>query len=246
MSFLSVMPEQIESTAQGLAGIRSALAESSAAAATPTTAVVAAAEDEISAAIASLFGDFGQEFQVLNAQAAAFHDGFVNLLQAGAGAYVGAEAANAAAGIAALQSVGAGLIQGGADIVALGQDVAAKFAAALQAAEPGLAKAAGELLTAGQITFAGVQQLQPAVADLIQAGSAFASAGTGAVTGLTALGSAAVDLVQGTGFIALAGGSALSGLGLLGSAVVEFFSPSIALALPDCTGRTWPAGYRRC
>ena len=95
MSFLGVTPEQIESAAQDLAGIRSALSESSAAAAAPTTVVVAAAEDEVSTAIASMFGDFGRRYQVLNAQATAFHDEFVNLLNAGAGAYISTEVANA-------------------------------------------------------------------------------------------------------------------------------------------------------
>lgn len=55
MQFLSVIPEQVESAAQDLAGIRSALSASYAAAAGPTTAVVSAAEDEVSTAIASIF-----------------------------------------------------------------------------------------------------------------------------------------------------------------------------------------------
>lgn len=59
MQFLSVIPEQVESAAQDLAGIRSALSASYAAAAGPTTAVVSAAEDEVSTAIASIFGAYG-------------------------------------------------------------------------------------------------------------------------------------------------------------------------------------------
>ena len=78
-----------------MAGIRSALTECSAAAAAPTTAVVAAAEDEVSAQIASMFGDFGQQYQVLSARAGALHDEFVNLLNSGAGAYLGTEVASA-------------------------------------------------------------------------------------------------------------------------------------------------------
>lgn len=63
MQFLSVIPEQVESAAQDLAGIRSALSASYAAAAGPTTAVVSAAEDEVSTAIASIFGAYGRQCQ---------------------------------------------------------------------------------------------------------------------------------------------------------------------------------------
>lgn len=56
---------------------RAALSEATAAAAIPTTQVLAAAADEVSAAIAELFGAHGQEFQALSAQASAFHDRFV-------------------------------------------------------------------------------------------------------------------------------------------------------------------------
>jgi hypothetical protein len=61
----------------------------------PTTAVVAAADDEVSAGVAALFGAFGQEYQAVSAHTQAFHEQFVNLLNAGAGAYVSTEVANA-------------------------------------------------------------------------------------------------------------------------------------------------------
>ena len=94
MSFVIAAPEMVQAAAQNLAGIRSTLSEASAAAAGPTTGVVAAAEDEVSAGVAALFGAFGREYQVLSAQAQAFHGQFVNLLNAGAGAYLSSEAAN--------------------------------------------------------------------------------------------------------------------------------------------------------
>jgi hypothetical protein len=53
------------------------------------------AEDEVSAAIAAVFSGLGQGFQALGAQAAAFHDQFVQALNAGAGVYAATEAANA-------------------------------------------------------------------------------------------------------------------------------------------------------
>ncbi len=99
MSFVSAAPELVESAAQDLAGIRSSLAEAAAAAAGPTTGIATAAQDEVSVAIASLFGNFGQEFQAVSAQAQAFHQQFVSLMNAGAGAYVSAEAANAQAAL---------------------------------------------------------------------------------------------------------------------------------------------------
>ncbi|EUA90880.1 PE family protein [Mycobacterium ulcerans str. Harvey] len=55
---------------------------------------MAAAGDEVSAAISQVFGAYGQEFQALNAQAAAFQAEFEGLLSGGAAAYVSAEALN--------------------------------------------------------------------------------------------------------------------------------------------------------
>lgn len=98
MSFVIAEPEMVQTAAQNLAGIRSTLSQASAAAAGPTTGVVAAAGDEVSAGVAALFGGFGREYQALSAQAQAFHGQFVELLNAGAGAYLTTDAANAAAG----------------------------------------------------------------------------------------------------------------------------------------------------
>jgi PE family len=96
MSFVIATPDLVESAATDLAGIRSSLAEAAATAAGPTTGLATAAQDEVSIAIASLFGNFGQEFQAVTVQAQAFHEQFVSLMNAGAGAYASAEAANAA------------------------------------------------------------------------------------------------------------------------------------------------------
>jgi hypothetical protein len=226
MSFLSVTPDQIESAAQDLAGIRSALSESSTAAVAPTTRVVAAAEDEVSTAIASIFGAYGRQYQVLSTQATSFHDEFVNLLNAGAGAYISTEVANARSNLLNAVNAPARELLG-----------AGKLAAALQAAEPELAKAESEFTMAGQTALAGLAQLQPAVADLVHAGAAFVAAGTDAVAGLTSLESAATELAQGVGDVAAAAGSAASGLGLLGTAVGELLNPAtIALAIPSAVG----------
>ncbi|ORV01043.1 hypothetical protein AWB93_07995 [Mycobacterium bohemicum] len=96
MSFVIATPELVESAATNLAGIRSSLAEAAANAAGPTTGIATAAQDEVSVAIASMFGNFGQQFQAVSAQAQSFHQQFVSLMNAGAGAYASAETANAA------------------------------------------------------------------------------------------------------------------------------------------------------
>jgi PE family len=112
MSFVTVAPEFVGQAAGQLENIGSELSAAHAAAAAPTTGVAAAAGDEVSAAIASLFSSHAQQFQALNAQAAAFHSQFTNLLNAGAGSYISSEIANtqaaATGGIA--QSLGGGLL----------------------------------------------------------------------------------------------------------------------------------------
>jgi len=80
MSYVVAVPEFVSSAASNLSNIGSGLNAANAAAAVPTTAVVAAAEDEVSAAIASLFSGHGQAYQALSAEAAAFHGQFVRAL----------------------------------------------------------------------------------------------------------------------------------------------------------------------
>lgn len=96
MSLLVVAPELVESAAADLEGIRSALHSAHAAATASTTGLAAAGADEISAAVASLFSGYGQEFQALGAQASVFHQQFVQALNSGAGSYLASEVANAA------------------------------------------------------------------------------------------------------------------------------------------------------
>ena len=95
MSFVNVAPEMVEAAAHDLAGIGSSLGEATKFAAAPTTSIAAAGTDEVSIAIAALFGNHGQEFQALSARAAAFHDEFVGLMKSGSGAYLSSEVSNA-------------------------------------------------------------------------------------------------------------------------------------------------------
>ena len=171
MSFVTAAPEELQAAARNLAGIRSMLAESSASAAGPTAGILAAAEDQVSAQVAAFFGAFGQGYQVISAQAQAFHEQFVNLLGAGAGAYLGTEVANAEQSL--LNAVN-GPVQG-----LLGQSAGAS-GGAMAAAASGLvaARMAGLPLLAGGVgAIVGIgkplgQSINGAVT-AIQNGSAF-------------------------------------------------------------------------
>lgn len=79
-----------------LAGIGTAISEAAASVAGPTTTIATAAADEVSAAIAQLFGAFGQEYQAINAQLGALYNQFTQNLAAAANAYFGDEAISAA------------------------------------------------------------------------------------------------------------------------------------------------------
>jgi PE family len=73
MSFVFAAPEYVAAAATDLANIGSSISAANSAALTPTSSVLAAAADEVSAAVASLFGAHGQAYQALGAQAARFH-----------------------------------------------------------------------------------------------------------------------------------------------------------------------------
>ncbi|WP_419775675.1 PE family protein, partial [Mycobacterium gordonae] len=79
--------------ASDLTGINSALGAVNQQASAVTTRVLAAAGDEVSMAIAAIFGAHGEQYQQASAQAARFHEQFVRALAGGANAYASAEAA---------------------------------------------------------------------------------------------------------------------------------------------------------
>lgn len=268
MQFLSVIPEQVESAAQDLAGIRSALSASYAAAAGPTTAVVSAAEDEVSTAIASIFGAYGRQCQVLSAQASAFHDEFVNLLKTGATAYRNTEFANAQSNVlnavnaparsllghpSAAESVQnsaptlggghstvtAGLAAQAGRAVATVEQQAAAAVAPLPSAGAGLAQVVNGVVTAGQGSAAKLATaLQSAAPWLAKSGGEFIVAGQSALTGVALLQPAVVGVVQAGGTFLTAGTSAATGLGLLTLAGVEFSQGVGNLALASGTAAT--------
>ena len=114
MSFVTTMPAALAAAATDLAGVGSAIGSANATAASPTAGILAAAEDEVSAAISALFSGYAQAYQRLSAQAARFHEDFVQTLTAGGRWYAAVEAAQrpslqGAAGASPLQAVAAGL-----------------------------------------------------------------------------------------------------------------------------------------
>lgn len=97
MSSVFATPEIMSAAATELTAIGSAVNAANAFAAIPTAEILAAGADEVSAAIAALFGRHALGYQTLSAQAHAFHTQFVQSLTASAASYAGGEAAGAAA-----------------------------------------------------------------------------------------------------------------------------------------------------
>ncbi len=128
MSSVIAAPQALSSAAVEMDMIGSAIRQATATAAAPTTQMMAAASDEVSAAIAAVFREHGSVYHSISAQAAAFHDQFVQAMTAAAGSYAGAEAANAAPLQHALNAInapvqsltGRPLIGNGADAVTPG------------------------------------------------------------------------------------------------------------------------------
>ncbi|WP_156803256.1 PE family protein, partial [Mycobacterium gordonae] len=77
MTQLFAAPQLIASAATDLAGIGSSIKEANIIAASRTTAVAAAGTDEISVAVAALFGGYAREYQVIGARVAGWQEQFV-------------------------------------------------------------------------------------------------------------------------------------------------------------------------
>jgi hypothetical protein len=103
MSYVIAAPEMMTSAATDLATIGSTLNAANAAATALTTGIVAAAEDEVSAAIASFFGSYAEDFHALRAQATQFHAQFVHALSSAGPGYAAAEASNVSLLVKGLQ-----------------------------------------------------------------------------------------------------------------------------------------------
>ncbi|WP_085184103.1 PE domain-containing protein [Mycobacterium sp. IEC1808] len=96
MSSVLVLPEILETVAADLARIGSDVTAGNLAAAFPTTELAAAGGDEVSAAIAALFGAHAQDYQAAAARATTYYEQFVQTLTAASSSYMATEAVNAA------------------------------------------------------------------------------------------------------------------------------------------------------
>ena len=96
MSYLIATPEALAAAVTDIAGIGSTLNAANAAAVGPTTKILAAGADEISAAVASLFGGHALDYQSLSARVAAYQSQFMTALSVGAQRYAASELANGA------------------------------------------------------------------------------------------------------------------------------------------------------
>jgi hypothetical protein len=97
MNYVLTAPAALAAAAADVEAIRTTIRGASAVAAGPTSAVISAADDEVSAAVANVFGAYGQEYQAVISQAAAFHAEFTKALAAAGSSYAEAEAANTVA-----------------------------------------------------------------------------------------------------------------------------------------------------
>ncbi|WP_139828823.1 PE family protein, partial [Mycobacterium riyadhense] len=203
MSFMITTPEMVSIAATDLERLGATINAANTAAALPTTNVLAAGADEVSAAIAASFGAHAQAYQALSAQAATFHTQFVQALNAGAGAYAAAEAANVEQNLlnavnAPTQALfGRPLIGNGTDGTAPGQDGGAG----------GLLYGNGGNGAAG--TNPGVAGGKGGAAGLIGNGGAGGKGGAGAAGGAGGAG----GLLHGNGGAGAAGGADFAGGG---------------------------------
>ena len=161
MSYVNAAPEYVAAAATDLANIGSTISSANSAAVGPTSGVLAAGADEVSATVAALFDAHAQAYQALSAQAAYFHEQFVQLLNVGATQYALAEAANASP----LQTIEQGVLSVAA--APTGQTLTAaqsaigsaasvgSVASSLPATVAGAAAAPVPAATAGYVTLAG-------------------------------------------------------------------------------------------
>jgi hypothetical protein len=177
-----VNPDIVSAAVPHLANIGATISDANAAAVTSTTEMLPAAEDEISAAIAGLFGTYAQDFHALAAQAAGFHNRFVQAVSASAGSYVAAEGANAAALVQIVQPDLMGVVKAPAEAL-LGHPLIGTGSGMAAAAQQVVIDAAGGIpenaypfggvkqLTFEQSVSAGLQILDPAIQQQLAQGN---------------------------------------------------------------------------
>ncbi|ORC00452.1 hypothetical protein B1T48_02825 [Mycobacterium persicum] len=96
MSFVNAAPETISAAAADLASISTTIGAANATVAVYTTRLAAAGADEVSAALATLFGSHGRLYQAVSLRAAEFHEQFTQALAAASISYSTAETTSTA------------------------------------------------------------------------------------------------------------------------------------------------------
>src|SRR5262245_16282180 len=89
-----VSPEVLTATSVDLAELSESIRAAYAAAAPSTMVIAGAGNDEVSTAIAKLFGTYAEDFHGIATQASLFHDQVVQTLRGGANQYTVAEASS--------------------------------------------------------------------------------------------------------------------------------------------------------
>lgn len=113
MSWFVAGPEAIAAAANNLSGIGSTINDSNSRAAQQTANVPAAAADQVSAAVATFWGQHAQGYLDISSQMESFHDKFVQALFGGGAAYSNAESAAASALQASVNAPVRGLLGNG-------------------------------------------------------------------------------------------------------------------------------------
>lgn len=91
MTYVLLEPQILASVATNIEELGSTITAANAEAASPISGLAPAAADEVSEAIAKLFGAYGRQYQAVATRAAAFHTDFTEALAAAGNAYATAE-----------------------------------------------------------------------------------------------------------------------------------------------------------
>ncbi|ORA10681.1 hypothetical protein BST12_26545, partial [Mycobacterium angelicum] len=95
MAYVHVMPQALATAATDLASIGSVLSDATAAVAIPTVDIPAPAADDVSAAVTSLFSEYGQSWQAVSKETGWLHHQFIAALNGGGFKYMATELSSA-------------------------------------------------------------------------------------------------------------------------------------------------------
>lgn len=239
MSFLIAAPEFIDAAAADLANLGSMIGSANNAVAAATMGILPAAADEVSAEIAALFSSHAVGYQQLSAQAAAFHELFVQNLAAGTGAYAAAEANVVQSLVSAAPTLGIDLSGGlaglgasiSANLAGLGASVNAALSASFGGSLSGLAPLGAAIATDLNGGLSALAQTGGTLATNIGSGISGLTGGfNAALPGLQASLNGGLSGLNASLNAALSGGlsAGLSGLGPLGASLAAGFGNGLS------------------